>query len=202
MARKIVSIVPAQPGWSVTFGSEPHPETVVVWALVEDDAGHQRVEGLTYGASIDLAAYDDCLYHSPEPEGRSPEERRKALANRNLTGRHFVVIDSSQWVETSRGGYLELILKVVKGPTEGVRLIDRLHLQDIDCVQREQGYKRLSDYSRLTGQIQVNDSSQLHGIPFWVEVKEDDTQVAMRLEGCEAGWPHAALFSRVEVLEA
>lgn len=206
--KKIISMVPAQPGWSISFnadGPDASAEDIVVWALVEDDTGRQYIEGLTYGLPIDLAAYDDCLYHPPEPDGCGPEqkskEKREAPADKEITGRHYCLIEASEWVKTSRGGYLELVLKVVKGERAGLRFIDRLQLQDIDCIKQEQDFKRLSDYSQLTGQIQINDPSQLHDTPFWVELKEIDGLTGMRLDGREARWPCAGFFSPVEVLE-
>lgn len=94
----------------------------------------------------------------------------------------YAVAEASEWVTTTRGGYLELILKVVRGPSKGLRFIDRLHLQNPDLALQEQAYKRLSEYCHVTGQIQINDSSQLHGIPFWVKLNEVGSRLIARLQ--------------------
>lgn len=116
----------------------------------------------------------------------------------------YCLIEDSEWVKTSRGGYLELVLKVIKGDREGLRFIDRLHLNHAgDAALQERSYKRLADYCHLTGQIQIADSNQLHGIPFWVLVEDSGEVTTVRLQdkGQRGDLIHRGEPFTVEVLD-
>lgn len=75
------------------------------------------------------------------------------------------------------GAYLQLTLKVVDGQYAGRQVFDRLNIQHQNPVAAEIAYRRLSAYCHATGVIQVQDSQQLHGIPFKarVSVRTDST---------------------------
>jgi hypothetical protein len=75
------------------------------------------------------------------------------------------------------GAYLQLTLKVIDGQYAGRQVFDRLNLQNQNPVATEIAYRRLSAYCHATGVIQVEDSQQLHGIPFKarVSVRTDST---------------------------
>lgn len=96
-------------------------------------------------------------------------------------GCHYCIIEESEWVKTPRGGYLELTLKIVRGPATGRRFVERLTLQDPNPVPVEMAYRRLSIYSRLTGIVHIQDPRQLHGIPFWVWLDESGTSPKITL---------------------
>lgn len=205
MARKnkIISMVPAQPGWTVALnagnGELLDPGPVAVWALVEDENGNQFIEGITPGIAIDWTMFDGVEYHPPldTPDaGQAPTMRRNPATTEPLyvmpswlqgepptkqTGRNYALIEASEMVGTPQGAYLELTIKVVKGPAEGMRFIDRLHLQSPDCTLQEQSYKRLSAYCHATGQLQIMDSKQFHGIPFWVQLSKRGGALTARL---------------------
>jgi hypothetical protein len=55
MADRIVSLVPAEPGWRAFYGGEydydAESARVVCWALVEDAEGGQRVVGMVVGGT-------------------------------------------------------------------------------------------------------------------------------------------------------
>lgn len=69
------------------------------------------------------------------------------------------------------GAYLEAQCKIVDGPYAGRVIYDRMNLQNANATAVEIGYKRLSAYCHATGVIQVQDSAQLHNIPFRMKVK-------------------------------
>lgn len=119
------------------------------------------------------------------------------------TGCHYCLIEDSEWVKTPRGGYLELILKIVKGPATGRRFVERLNLQDPNPVPVEIAYNRLSVYSRLTGILNIQDPRQLHNIPFWMWLDESGTSPRIRLleEAADGSLKEVASGRRVEVLE-
>ena len=95
-------------------------------------------------------------------------------------GRHPVVVDSSE-VKANKandGGYLQLNLKVIDGPQAGTIGAYRLNLyhsnpQTVDIANRQ-----LSAISHVTGVFMIQDSAQLHNIPFIVEVgpQKNDAQ--------------------------
>lgn len=143
----------------------------------------------------------------PQPSSHGaplPLEQCKAPADQKLSGRHYCIIEESEWVKAGAGGYLELVVRVIDGEQKGRRFVERLHLDSpINREQQEQAYKRLADYCHLTGQIQITDSSQLHGIPFWVRLNGTEALTTGRLqEESRPGWfkPRGEPFT-VEVLE-
>lgn len=194
---KIISMTPAQPGWTVALNcgtvAEPDlmPECVVAaWALVEHPNGSIYMEGLVPGFAYEEENYYNGAHEYyfegrsaeapscvPTPQPKSEEERPVTSIPPRPTwsGFYYCVIEESEMVTLKHGGYLELVLKVVKGDREGLRIIDRLHLNHAgDAALQERAYKRLADYCHLTGQVQITDSSQLHGIPFWVLLDDKD----------------------------
>ncbi len=129
--------------------------------------------------------------------------RQPTSTDKDITGCHYCIIEDSEWVKTKRGGYLELILKVVKGPATGRRFVERLNLQDPNPVPVEIAYNRLSVYSRLTGILHIQDPRQLHNIPFWMWLDESDVTPKIRLleETADGTLKEVAPSKRVEVLE-
>lgn len=87
-------------------------------------------------------------------------------------GWYPVMVDGSEMKPTrdQTGAYLELRMKVQEGPNAGKTVFDRLNLQNKNPVAQEIAYGRLSAYCHATGVMQVQDSQQLHGIPFQVRV--------------------------------
>lgn len=94
-------------------------------------------------------------------------------------GWYNMMITESEMKPTKdgNGAYLQVTLKVVDGQYVGRQVFDRLNLQNQNPVAAEIAYKRLSAYCHATGVIQVQDSQQLHGIPFKarVSVRTDST---------------------------
>lgn len=94
-------------------------------------------------------------------------------------GWYNMMIVESEMKPTSngQGAYLQLTLKVVDGQYAGRQVFDRLNLQNPNPIAVEIAYRRLSAYCHATGVIQVQDSQQLHGIPFKarVSIRTDST---------------------------
>lgn len=87
-------------------------------------------------------------------------------------GKHPVVIESSE-VKANKandGGYLQLNLRIVDGPQTGTTGAYRLNLYHSNQTTVEIANRQLSAICHVIGVYQVSDSSQLHGIPFIVEV--------------------------------
>tara|TARA_Y100001973_G_scaffold106643_1_gene186082 strand:+ start:20408 stop:21115 length:708 start_codon:yes stop_codon:yes gene_type:complete len=87
-------------------------------------------------------------------------------------GRHPVVIESSEVKANSKndGGYLQLNLKIIDGPQQGTTGAYRLNLYHSNQQTVEIAHRQLSAVCHCVGVFNVQDSGQLHGIPFVVEV--------------------------------
>lgn len=70
-----------------------------------------------------------------------------------------------------QGSYLALTLTVMDGPAAGRKIFDRLNLNNKNPKAVEIAYQTLSAICHATGVIQLQDSTQLHGIPMQVKVK-------------------------------
>lgn len=87
-------------------------------------------------------------------------------------GRHPVVIESSE-VKANKandGGYLQLDLKIIDGPQQGTTGAYRLNLYHSNQQTVEIAHRQFSAVCHVVGVFNVQDSGQLHGIPFVIEV--------------------------------
>ena len=87
-------------------------------------------------------------------------------------GRHPVIVESSE-VKANKandGGYLQLNLKVIDGPQAGTVGAYRLNLYHSNPQTVEIANRQLSAISHVTGVFMIQDSAQLHNIPFIIEV--------------------------------
>jgi hypothetical protein len=64
------------------------------------------------------------------------------------------------------GGYLKLAVEVIDGQFANRKVFDRVNLWNSNPVAVEIAQRRLSAYCHATGVMNLQDSSQLHGIPF------------------------------------
>lgn len=100
-------------------------------------------------------------------------------------GRHPVVIASSE-VKANKnndGGYLQLDLKIIDGPQQGTTGAYRLNLYHSSQQTVEIAHRQFSAVCHVVGVYQVTDSSQLHNIPFIIEVgpqKNDATYTEVK----------------------
>lgn len=87
-------------------------------------------------------------------------------------GKHPVVVDSSEVKpnKENNGGYLQLNLKIIDGPQQGAVGAYRLNLYHSNQQTVEIAHKQLSAVCHVTGVFMLQDSAQLHNIPFIVEV--------------------------------
>jgi len=87
-------------------------------------------------------------------------------------GKHPVIIESSEVKANSKndGGYLQLNLKIIDGPSTGTVGAYRLNLYHQNQQTVEIAHRQLSAVCHVTGVFNVQDTQQLHNIPFVVEV--------------------------------
>lgn len=87
-------------------------------------------------------------------------------------GKHPVVAIKSEVKPTkdNDAGYLQYDLQIIDGPNKGAVGAYRLNLYHTNPQTCEIAHKQLSALCHVTGVYQVQDSSQLHNIPFVVEV--------------------------------
>lgn len=95
-------------------------------------------------------------------------------------GKHPVVVDSSEVKpnKENNGGYLQLNLKIIDGPQTGTVGAYRLNLYHSNQQTVEIAHRQLSAVCHVTGVFMLQDSAQLHNIPFIVEVgpQKNDAQ--------------------------
>ena len=87
-------------------------------------------------------------------------------------GRHPSIIESSE-VKANKandGGYLQLNVKLIDGPQTGTTGAYRLNLYHSNPQTAEIAHRQLSAICHCVGVFNVQDSSQLHNIPFIIEV--------------------------------
>ena len=87
-------------------------------------------------------------------------------------GRHPVIIESSE-VKANKandGGYLQLNVKLIDGPQTGTTGAYRLNLYHSNPQTAEIAHRQLSAICHCVGVFNVQDSAQLHNIPFIIEV--------------------------------
>lgn len=87
-------------------------------------------------------------------------------------GKHPVIIAGSEIKATSsgNGGMLVLDLAITDGPNKGQTGAYRLNLYNPNQQAAQIAQRQLSAICHVTGVFKVSDSSQLHNIPFVVEV--------------------------------
>jgi len=69
------------------------------------------------------------------------------------------------------GSYLSLTMTVIDGLAANRKIFDRLNLNNKNPKAVEIAYQTLSSICHATGVINLQDSTQLHGIPLSVKVK-------------------------------
>ena len=93
-------------------------------------------------------------------------------------GDYPVIITDSEMKQTKAGTghYLQLTLQVIDGPAKNRLIWHRLNIQNPNATAQEIGQRQLSALCHAVGKLQVQDSAELHGIPFVarVIVKTDD----------------------------
>ena len=88
-------------------------------------------------------------------------------------GEYVMRITDSDVVQNSAqtGTILKLTLEVASGEYAGRKVFDQLNLTNPNEMAVKISRERLSAYCHATGVIQLQDSQQLHGIPFVAKVK-------------------------------
>ena len=100
-------------------------------------------------------------------------------------GKYKVIISDTKQVPTRSGdgGYLAVELRVVEGPQQGGTHTDRLNLHNQNPETVRIANNQLSAYCHVIGKFQFNDTSELHNIPFMVEIgpqKNDPTYTEVK----------------------
>lgn len=99
----------------------------------------------------------------------APDDPREVLP----PGWYNVTIDESEMKPTKdgSGAYLSLRYSVLDGQFAGRKIFQNLNLRNNNATTVEIAYKQLSGICHAVGLLTVQDSSQLHGLPFQVRVK-------------------------------
>ena len=88
-------------------------------------------------------------------------------------GWYNAMIDESAINPTNDGvgAYLQLRFSVIDGQYQGRKVFARLNIRNANQTAQEIAYKQLSAIAHSVGVLQVQDSSQLHGIPLKIRVR-------------------------------
>lgn len=88
-----------------------------------------------------------------------------------------IVASELKPTKNNDGTYLQMEIQVLDGACAGRKVFDRVNLANPNPVAAEIGQRRLSAYCYATGVLMLQDSQQLHGIPFKlrVSVRTDST---------------------------
>lgn len=90
-------------------------------------------------------------------------------------GRHKVIIDKTEMMPTKdnpNNGYLAITLKSIEGASAGQSQIDRLNLYNVNPQTVAIANDQLAAYCVVTGKLNFNDTSELHNIPFFVDIAQ------------------------------
>ena len=105
-------------------------------------------------------------------------------------GKHPVVIVASEFRPTKDStpsdprSMLALTLQAIDGPAKGGKQIDRLNLQNPNMQTVSIAEGQLSAYCMVTGRPSFSDTSELHNIPFIVEIgPQKDKPEYMEVKG-------------------
>lgn len=85
---------------------------------------------------------------------------------------YTVIIEESEMRPTSKGdgSFLRLVMKIIDGPYANRKLFTNLNLNNPNPTASEIAYQQLSAICHAVGMLQIQDSQQLHGLPFQVRV--------------------------------
>lgn len=88
-------------------------------------------------------------------------------------GWYNAMIDESDIRPTNNGAgaYLQLRFSVIDGQYQGRKVFTRLNIRNANQTAQDIAYKQLSAIAHSVGVLQVQDSSQLHGIPLKIRVR-------------------------------
>lgn len=98
------------------------------------------------------------------------------------SGIYDVMISGSEMKETKakiagtamKGSYIQLNYRIVGGPHAGGTIIDRVNYENDNPTAEEIGQAQLSAICRVCNVMQLQDTQQLHGIPFRVEISKGE----------------------------
>ncbi|QJD54372.1 hypothetical protein [Aminobacter phage Erebus] len=84
------------------------------------------------------------------------------------SGMYPVIITRSEEKPTKAGtgSYIELEMTIQSGEFQGRKVFDRLNIRNQNQVAVDIAYATLSAICHVTGRLQIQDTSQLHGAPF------------------------------------
>ncbi|MFN4204803.1 MAG: DUF669 domain-containing protein [Agrobacterium albertimagni] len=108
------------------------------------------------GATFDATGVDPMKPMDVLPPGKYPAQ---------------IVASDMRLTKDGMGQYLNLEIDVLDGPYKGRKLFDRLNLVNNNTQTVEMAQRTLSAICHATGRLQVQDSEELHLIPFMAVVQ-------------------------------
>jgi len=92
-------------------------------------------------------------------------------------GSYPVVIEDSDYVDNKKGNgkMVKLVYQIIDGPFKGKKLFENLNLENPNDQAVQIARRTLNAICVAVGVPHVQDTAQLHNIPFMVEVKMKDS---------------------------
>lgn len=110
----------------------------------------------SFGATFDATGIDPMKPLEVLPPGKYPAQ---------------IVASDMRLTRDGMGQYLNLEIDVLDGPYKGRKLFDRLNLVNNNTQTVEMAQRTLSAICHATARLQVQDSEELHLIPFMAVVQ-------------------------------
>ena len=91
-------------------------------------------------------------------------------------GEYPVIIEDSDYIDNKNGTgkILKLTYNVIDGPLKGRKLFENLNLENASSTAEQIARKALNSICVAVGVAHIQDSIQLHGIPFKIDVRVKD----------------------------
>lgn len=88
--------------------------------------------------------------------------------------RHPVVITATALKPTKdqQGGFMEIVMTAIDGPSKGVEQVDRLNLQNKSAEAVRIANQQLAAYLAVMGMYSFNATEEMHNKPFLIETKQ------------------------------
>ena len=108
-----------------------------------------------FGSAFDATAVDPAKPFTVLPAGKYPAQ---------------IVGSEMRLTKDGAGQYLWVQMEVLEGPHKGAKLFDRLNLVNASAKTVEIGQSTLSAICHATNRLNIEDSQELHLIPFTADV--------------------------------
>jgi len=93
-------------------------------------------------------------------------------------GEYLVIVEESDYLENKSGTgmILKLTYQIIDGPFKGMKIFDNMNLQHVNKQTEAIARQSLNSLGVAVGISNIKDSSQLHNIPFKIDVRVKESE--------------------------